>query len=223
MILRWALRGIGGFCAVILCYGLAALGGGLMGNGHNPRAGDIRIGLVIGPIHTDLLIPLTPVVRARFDFAANAGVPVTAPGAEWLLVGWGAREFYTTAGTYADISAHAVWTGVTGDDAVMRIDALGRIDDFSHIPMIALDTAQFSALITVIAADIAREGGPVAIDHPGFTVTDQFYVAKGPFHILRTCNVWVSEAFAQAGIAFGRWTPTPYAVRAALWRFHPDA
>jgi uncharacterized protein (TIGR02117 family) len=215
-------RGVGGVCVVILCYALAAFAGGLVGNGRVARAGEYRVGLVIGPIHTDLLIPLTPAVRARFDFAANAGVPVTAGGAEWLLVGWGAREFYTTAGTYADISAHAVWTGVTGDDAVMRLDAVGYIDDFSQIPLVDLDAAQFAALLEALATTFARDanGVPVAIAHPGFTATDQFYAARGPFNIMRTCNVWVGETFTAAGIPFGRWTPTPFAVRAALWRFH---
>ncbi len=224
MILRWFARGLAAICAPILCYLLAALAGGLIGNGHAAHTGDTRIGLVIGGIHTDLLIPLTPAVRAQFDFAADSGVPVTALDAEWLLVGWGAHEFYTTAGTYADITAHAVWTGVTGDDSVMRLDAYGRLDDFSGISMVALDATQFAALIDALTATFAQgaDGRPIPLVHPGFSSTDQFYAAKGPFNILRTCNVWVGETFAAAGIPFGRWTPTPFAVRAALWRFHPD-
>jgi uncharacterized protein (TIGR02117 family) len=225
VILRWITRGVAGLCAMILCYMLTALAGGLIGNGHVARVGEYRVGLVIGPIHTDLLIPLTPAVRARFDFAATAGVPVAAGGAKWLLVGWGAREFYTTAGNYADISAHAVWTGVTGDDAVMRLDAIGDIDDFSQIPLVDLDAAQFAGLVEALATTFARDanGVPVAIAYPGFTATDRFYAAIGPFNIMRTCNVWVGETFAAAGIPFGRWTPTPFAVRAALWRFHSRA
>ena len=33
------------------------------------------IGLIQGPIHTDILFPLTPDTRARFAFAEAAGVP----------------------------------------------------------------------------------------------------------------------------------------------------
>ncbi len=225
MILRWISRGLATLCAMVLCYVLAALAGGLIGNGHAARGHEYSIGLVIGPIHTDLLIPMTPAVRARFDFAADAGVPVTVAGAEWLLVGWGAREFYTTAGTYADITAHAVWTGVTGDDAVMRLDVIGHIDDFTPIPLIDLDAVQFAALIDAIAGTFTRDGAgrPIVIDHPGFSGTDRFFAATGPFHIFRTCNVWIGQIFTTAGIPFGRWTPTPHAVRLSLWRFHPEA
>ena len=84
------------------------------------------IGLLQGPIHTDILLPLPPETRARFAFAETAGVPVNHPQAEWLVFGWGSAAFYTTAGTYADITASAILTAATGDDAVIRLDVLGR-------------------------------------------------------------------------------------------------
>lgn len=208
--------------AVILGYLAAAAIGGLAGNGHIPRDGEYRIGLVIGPIHTDLLIPLTPAVRSRFAFAVAGGVPVDAPGAEWLLIGWGARDFYTTAGTYADITARATFRGITSDSAVIRLDAIGRIDDFTDIPIITADAVQFAALIDVITATFDPATAPLPIDHPGFTASDQFYPAAGRFNILRTCNVWVGDVLTAAGIPFGRWTPTPYAMSLSLWRFHPQ-
>jgi uncharacterized protein (TIGR02117 family) len=219
---RWLARGIGFFLTVLGLYLAVSVGGGLWGNGHPSRDGNIRVGLIIGGIHTDLLIPLTPDVRARFAFAQMGGVPVLDEGAEWLLVGWGAREFYTTAGTYADITASAVFSGVTGDTAVMRLDVLGLISDLSGIPSVTVNDAQFAALLDTVEASLARDasGAPIALDHPGFSPTDGFFAAQGGFNILRTCNVWVGETFAAAGIPFGRWTPTPYAVHLALWRFH---
>ena len=64
-----------------------------------------QIGLLQGPIHTDILFPLTPEVRETFTFAEPAGVPINHPDAQWLILGWGSAAFYTTAGTYADITA----------------------------------------------------------------------------------------------------------------------
>jgi uncharacterized protein (TIGR02117 family) len=219
---RWLARGVVVLLAVPLIYLLASLAGGLIGNGHTARGGETRVGLVIGGIHTDLLIPLTPQVRARFAFAEGAGVPVLAEGAEWLLVGWGAREFYTTAGTYADITASAVVSGVTGDASVMRLEVLGWIGDLSAVPMIRMDEVQFTGLLDTLDATFARDakGVRIALDHPGFSPTDAFFTAKGGFNIFRTCNVWVGEVMAEAGIPFGTWTPTPQAMRLALWRFH---
>ncbi|MGL4322251.1 MAG: DUF2459 domain-containing protein [Paracoccaceae bacterium] len=222
--LRAALRAAALLAAVILGYLAAGAIGGLIGNGHTAREGEYRIGLVVGPIHTDLLIPLTPAVKTRLAFAIPDGVPLDAPGAEWLLVGWGAREFYTTAGTFADVTMAATIRGIVGDQAVLRIDAIGRIEDFTDIPLIQTDAVQFAALLDVLAGSFTPgpDGLPAPLDHPGFTASDVFYPATGHFNILNTCNVWVGDLLGAAGIAFGKWTPTPYAMKLSLWRFHPQ-
>ena len=221
---RAALRAAALIAAVILGYLGAAGVGGVWGNGNQASTGAYRVGLVIGPIHTDLLIPLTPAVKTRLAFAIRDGVPLDAPGAEWLLVGWGAQAFYTTAGTYGDITMGATWRAITGDSAVIRLDAIGRIEDFTDIPLIEMDAIQFAALLEVISASFVpgTAGVPMAIDHPGFTASDSFYPGSGNFNILRTCNVWVGEVLTAAGIPFGNWTPTPYAMTLSLWRFHPQ-
>lgn len=216
------LRAAALIAAVVLGYLGAAGVGGFWGNGNTGATGEYRIGLVVGPIHTDLLVPLTPAVKTRLAFAIPDGVPLDAPGAEWLLVGWGAREFYTTAGTFADVTIGATIQAITGDSAVLRLDAIGRIHDFTDIPLIEADAVQFAALLDVLAASFAAsaEGAPVPLDHPGFTASDRFYPANGHFNILNTCNVWVGDLLGAAGIPFGNWTPTPYAMKLSLWRFH---
>jgi uncharacterized protein (TIGR02117 family) len=182
------------------------------------------VGIVLGPIHADLLIPLSPDVRADFAFAEAAGVPVTDLRAEWLVVGWGAQEFYTTVGRYSDVTARAVWRGVTGDASVIRVEVAGRLNDFTGIDLLALTPDQFDALTAAILNSFARgpDGNPVSLAHPGFSGTDGFFAAKDRFHLFRTCNVWLSDLLAKAGVPFGRWTPTPFAVRLAFRRFGPQ-
>lgn len=204
--------------ATMAVYLAAGAAGGLMGR-PGISEGPVRVGLLVGPIHTDLLIPLTPEVRSRFGFAAAGGVPVGDPRAEWIVVGWGALQFYTTAGTWGDITAGALLRGVTGDRSVLRLDALGRIDDFGDVAFVAMDEVTLLRLADRIAAEVAPGVPPV--DHPGFTRTDSFWPAAGRFDIFRTCNVWLGEVLREAGVAWGRWTPTPQAVRLSLWRFHP--
>jgi uncharacterized protein (TIGR02117 family) len=169
------------------------------------------IGLLQGPIHTDILFPLTPETRARFAFAEVAGVPVTDPWAEWLLFGWGSEAFYTTAGTYADITTSAVLTAVTGDGAVIRLDALGPLPPLDNLRVLRLSEAQFQALLTqTTLASQTRH------DRPGFTGTDAFFPAQGHFSALRTCNVWLGETLRASGIPFGLWTPANWSVTLSL-------
>lgn len=172
-----------------------------------------QIGLLHGPIHTDILFPLTPEVRQRFAFARGAGVPLTHPQAEWLVLGWGSAAFYTSAGTYADITAGAVVTAATGDTAVIRLDVLGPLPPLENLRFLRLSEAQYQALLARTAAAFASTD---RLDHPGFTGTDAFFPAHGHFSALRTCNVWLGETLRAAGIPFGLWTPANWSVGLAL-------
>ena len=172
-----------------------------------------QIGLLQGPIHTDILFPLTPETRARFGFAETAGVPINHPEAEWLIFGWGSAAFYTTAGTYADITASAVLTAVMGDDAVIRLDAVARLEPAENMRFLQLSDAQNRALLDQAAAAIASQA---RLDHPGFTGSDAFFPAHGHFSALRTCNVWLGEVFRASGIPFGLWTPANWSVTLSL-------
>lgn len=172
-----------------------------------------QIGLLQGPIHTDILFPLTPETRARFAFAAAAGVPIDHPDAEWLMLGWGSAAFYTTAGTYADITASAVLTAATGDDAVIRLDALGPLPALATLRFLQLSDAQFQALLDRTSAAFASQ---TRLDHPGFTGTDAFFPARSHFSALRTCNVWLGETLRASGIRFGLWTPANWSVTLSL-------
>lgn len=221
-VVRWLLRGGAAFGAVVCLYLLAAVVGAVV---PGPRAelgprtdlfgleagapADVEIRLISGPIHYDLMLPADAATRRAFGFAS--GVPVDHPGAAWVVVGWGAEQFYTTIGGYRDLRFSAVWRGITGDRAVLRLDVAGPVpEDVGRV--LRLTRGQYDRLV----ADITAEAG-APLDVPGFTQTDQFYQAKGPFHIVRPCNQWVGERLRAAGLRFGVWTPTPFAVTLSHW------
>jgi len=212
----WLGRGIAALAAVLAAYLVAAAFGGLIpGRAADLPEGDaVEIALLFGPIHVDFLLPATSETREALGFAAGAGVPLAHPEVRHLIVGWGARDFYTTAGTFADITAGPTWRAVTGDASVLRIDVIGAFPAGIDPPRLRLSQAQYAALLAAIADTVT---GPPIIG-AGFTGTDGFFEAEGRFHILRTCNTWVSDMLREAGVAAGLWTPTPYSVRLALWR-----
>lgn len=168
-----------------------------------------QIGLLQGAIHTDILFPLTPETRARFGFAKAAGVPISHSDAEWLMLGWGSAGFYTTAGSYADISASALLTAATGDSSVLRLDVTGPLPPLPNLRFLSLSEAQYQALLAEVEATFASQ---IPLNHPGFTGSDAFFPAHGRFHALRTCNVWLGERLRAAGIPFGLWTPANWSI-----------
>ena len=206
-------------CLPLLYFAAAGLGAFLPGTQADlPPGTAVTIGLVRGPIHYDLLLPLTPALRAHYHFAESAGVPVSNPNAEWLLVGWGALGFYTTVGSYADLNAGSVWRGITGDDAVMHIDVTGPIRDVAGILRLPLSEPQYAALLARIDASFQRDqtNSAIALPGAGLGAHDGFFAAKGHFNLFHTCNVWIGETLRGAGVPFGMWTPTPQSVELAL-------
>ena len=213
---RWMGRLFGAAFAFLALFLMAAGVGGLVPGrvADVPPGDDVEIGLLFGPIHVDFLLPADRRTRAALGFAGDAGVPVEEPLVEHFIVGWGARQFYTTAGTYADITVAATLRAVTGDASVLRVDVAGAIPASFDYPRLRLSAAQYEALLDQIVATV--DGPPLV--GVGFTGTDGFVEAEGRFHILRTCNTWVGRVLRGAGIDAGAWTPTPYSLRLALWR-----
>lgn len=215
---RWLGMGLAAPFFMAALWGLAGLAGALIPApvAVQPGAATVEIGLIATPIHYDLLLPLTPDLRARFGFAAQAGVAVEAPEAGWLLVGWGAREFYTAGGGYGDLPLRAVAKGIAGDASVLRLEAWGRfaLRDAPEVTRLRLTPAGYAALLARISAEL---GAPELVKAPGLTQADAFFAGRSGFSALRTCNVWMGEALRAAGVPLGRWTPTPQALRLSLW------
>ena len=172
----------------------------------------VTIYLVRGPIHYDFLLPLDDQTTTRFDWLQRGGVAMDNPDAEWLVVGWGGQEFYTTVGTYSDVEMRAVWRGITGDNSVIRVSLAGPVSPDWPIKAMSLSGTQYENLMTFIEGSFADGRETLALNEPGFSDFDRFFPAKGRFHLFNTCNVWIGRALRAAGVRFGIWTPVPFSV-----------
>ncbi len=206
--------------SLIALYFVAAFVGALISGGGEGHLGDAdrsnstatEVFLVAGPIHYDFLLPLTDETRDNFAELAQAGLPVLDPDARWLLIGWGAREFYTTTGTYADLSVSAVLRGIFGDDAVLRAEIFGALRTDIDLPSLRLDSQQYDRLQQAILSSFARNSGQLVPVPGNLSGGDRFFEAKGRFNLFRTCNTWIGDVIQTAGLRFGRWVPLPYSV-----------
>lgn len=212
--IRWPVRALLGLIVLIGLYLLGALAGGLIPGKveAHPQGQDVRIHLVRGPIHYDFVLPATAQTVETFGVMIDGAAPLR--GADWVIVGWGAKNFYTTTGSYRDLTLHTIWTALTGDDAVLRIDGWGHDPYVTQLPALDLSQAQYDALLASIASTAVTQAAPV--DAPGFNDRDVFVAATGRFHLFRTCNAWIGAQLRAAGVAMGIWTPTPYAVTLSL-------
>jgi len=209
--------------ALVFVYFVAALIGAVVPAAGSRAKGDgaVAIHLVTGPIHYDFLLPLTPQTRAKLNDLRLAGLPVDQPNMQWVLIGWGAREFYTTTGSYSDVALGSVLKGLTGDRSVLRVDVLGSLRPDLELPSIRMSPDQLDRFLDAVIASFARtdQGTVIPLSVSGLTATDRFFEAKGRFNLFRTCNVWIGEMLRAADVRFGVWVPLPYSVTVSRWLY----
>ncbi|TIR15493.1 MAG: TIGR02117 family protein [Mesorhizobium sp.] len=177
--------------------------------------GTRRILVLKNPIHTDIAVPLDDGIRRRFAFLADAGLPMDASDARYIVFGWGGRAFYLETPIWSQLKAAPVLKALTLDASVMHVDVADAIKEpHPDVAGFDIDDAHFAALLDYIAASFRQgTGGPVAIEKAGYSTYDRFYEANGRFNALVGCNTWTAAGLRVAGIRTGWWNPLPV----SLW------
>lgn len=214
---------LGVMAAIPTLYYLAAFAGALTW----PRAQElaasgreqVEIYLLATFLHADLALPVDNELIEDFGFVRASGVPLDHQDLRYLVIGWGSRDFYTTAGSYADIRPAAVLKAVTGDASVMHVYPTRDIAATPGARKITLAREDYRRLVAHVIAGFRRNaaGQAVLVDGATFGEGDLFYEANGRFNIFTPCNIWVAEGLRNAGIGLGPWTPTSQSLRFSLW------
>lgn len=224
-------------CIILLpaLYLAAAFGGalvprhldapGALAQDRTEEPGSVRIFLVTGLLHADIALPVSEELLAAFPDLGEAGLPLGHPGLHYLGFGWGSRAFYTTAGSYSDITVSATLRAATGDEPVMRVTPMGRLSANEDIVAIDLSTPDYRRLVSAIKASFLTGGDGKAMHLTGASIGpgDAFFLAEGHFNIFNPCNQWVGRMLHSAGIKIGIWTPTTHSLLASLkWHGPPQ-
>lgn len=198
-------------CLGIAAYGMAGLAGGALPvNRHwtAPERG-IRIYIEDNGIHTGIVMP---VVAAGVDWRAilrpDALADPRYAGHAYVSFGWGDRDFYLDTPHWSDLSVATVLHAAMGsDDVVMHVDHLPRPTLDARTRSVVLRPAEYRQLAAFIRDGFALDGDGRASGRPGYAAWDAFYIARGHYSARHTCNDWAGEAFRQAGVRMGAWTP----------------
>ncbi|MDQ0468871.1 TIGR02117 family protein [Labrys wisconsinensis] len=173
-----------------------------------------RILVLRSPIHTDIAVPLDAVVRERFRFLADAGIPLDLPAVRYVVFGWGGRAFYLETPTWSDLKPGPVLKALTLDASVMHVDLAGAVSEPQPaVSGFDLDEAGFAALLDFIDASFRRgPDGPIPIPGAAYTRLDGFFEANGRFNALFGCNTWTAAALRAGGLRTGWWNPLPWSL-----------
>jgi uncharacterized protein (TIGR02117 family) len=217
---RWLRRALAALGGVLVLYGVAGTGLGLLPVNRNftPADSGIEIAVVSNGFHTDVILPLQ---AAGVDWASWCPPAAHDPPPRYVAIGWGDRDFYLETRRWTDLRPATALRALTvSRDTLLHVDYLGGLAGLdAH--RVSLAPATYRALAAYVRAAFRLDdtGRPVRLPAPGYGARDAFYAAVGTYSPVETCNEWLAAGLRQAGIRTGLWAPFAFGITA---HFRPD-
>ncbi len=206
------------FVAVVLWLAAAFALGLVRGPGDLGAAEGIPVGIVSNGYHVSLVLPVVAAGvdwRNRFDPADT----MNGAAADWLLLGWGDRDFYMQTRRLIDVRPGVLFGALLGlGETTVQVAWLpGGIQG---VRFVRLSPERYRALVRVVDNRLMLDasGRAQAYAGTGYGPFDLFYRAHGRYSPVYTCNEWVADALRAAGIAVPVWAPLPQTL---LWSLPP--
>lgn len=144
----------------------------------------------------------TGIVIARTNLPPGA-IPETAdfPNARYFEFGWGNREYYPAPSKTIGMTLRAI----APSDAIVHLSGLPRDprEVFPSAEWVAVSLSEdgFRRLLVFLNASFERGSAPRAQKSAqGLYAFSAFYPGTGTFHLFYTCNTWVADGLARAGL-----------------------
>lgn len=204
---RWLLWPLAVLAAFAFAFLLTAwIGSSIARNGdwEQPAAG-VQIMIETNGVHTAIVMPAVSAQKDwRADFPAD---DVLAPNRPYthVSVSWGEREVFLNTPTWWDLSLPTVFGAATGGDGLLHVSHYIRPAPSPDHRQLTISHAEYARLIAIIEREILPASERTV--YRGYSDYDVFYDAPGTYHLGNTCNQWVSNTLAAAGIKTGWWTP----------------
>lgn len=213
---RAALQGALAVAAFISLYAAFAVALGLLpvNRGVVPPAAGIEIFLVGNGVHASLALPLkNSIADLQADFPLPDGH--TDSQGVLVLVGWGDRLVYTETPQWRDLKLLSAATALLGlNAAVMHVEHIRRPKPFSRSQPLHVSDEGYRRLVGHVRASLNRDpqGRAVRIAGHSHGRRDAFYEGRGRYTLIYTCNEWVREGLARAGVRTATWAPLDIAL-----------
>ena len=126
---------------------------------------------------------------------------------EWVELGWGDEQFYRLAPTISHVTISMAFNALSGrnEGTVLHVVGLGPSPEtvFRHSDLQRMELSEggMAKVMSGVAASFAtdRFGEPVELGK-GIYGPSRFYRALGRYSLLNTCNAWLGERMAAAGL-----------------------
>jgi len=170
----------------------------------------IEIFIKSNGVHTDIVMPVKSKLCNWSTFLPFQDFEQVDEQFEYIAVGWGDKGFYLNTPEWKDLKFSTAFNAAFGlSETAMHITYnYSKPKPSESCKKIILSEKQYQKLIVFILNSFyIKDKKPIKIMHPGYSVYDCFYEAKGTYHLFKTCNVWTGNALSKTGVKIGIWTP----------------
>ena len=198
----------------LLALSLLFLGAALIGS-YWPRNPDwkepaegVTLYLADNGVHTAIVVPAAAIGIDWSMTFRPSDLPSSDGAGNWLVIGWGDRDFFLNTPTWAEVRPKTLLTAAIGSGgALIHIDHIDAPVQDANMRPFTVSKTEYQKLSETILNTLIRDadGHPTAL--PGYGSRDVFYPAKGRYSLLHTCNSWTADTLATAGIRAPLWTP----------------
>lgn len=209
----WALSGLLAACLLLVGgFFLAAwIGSSIPRNADWVEAeSGIPIMVETNGVHTGIVMPIATPVKDWRETLPSAGEPIEGGMLPThVSVGWGDREVYLNVPTWGDLEAStAARIATRGGPAVMRVAHYYRPASGPNHRWVILRDEEYARLVAEVEAGLPPIDDPRdRVSHDSFDPQARVYDSTGRYTLGNTCNQWVGDTLAAAGIEMGTWTP----------------
>ncbi|MFN0194568.1 MAG: DUF2459 domain-containing protein [Aestuariivirga sp.] len=221
IIVRRIGRGAAWACGVLISavtvyFGVAILSALFPSPGRTQSlaAGDPPVYVCGSLAHADIVMPLEDDFvdwSKHFPVAANLELPANT----YLAFGWGDLRFFREIPTWSDVKLSVAVAALAGlHPTALRVVAVMPPKNDPECRRIAVDRQGRQALAEHILSTLHPEAltGKSAIE--ANSRFEAYALAKGTYSPFRTCNQWVADGLAAAGLPHAKFAPFSFSV---LW------
>lgn len=180
----------------------------------NPERSEPTDGITImvetNGVHTGIVMPVTTRMKDWRETFPTAGLPrEDGQLPTHIAVGWGEKEVFLNTPTWSDLSpSTALRIVVSGGSGLLRVAHYVRPAPSPNHRPIRLREEEYARLVARIEQALPPEPrGAVRTVYTSYEPNAVHYDATGRYTLGNTCNQWVGDTLAFAGITMGRWTP----------------
>ena len=167
-------------------------------------------------VHVDLVLPVEAGGRDYRKLLPLSTGSGWERGARWVAFGWGERHFYLETPGWSDLTAKtAIRALLLPTGTLMHVSFLyGALEENERCVRLDISEEELIKLANYVESRFARDasGEFIVIPERGYKHYDDFYEARGSYHLFQTCNDWANQGLAESGLPAALWSPLDGAI-----------